>query len=425
MGIAEIADSVRSGRTSAAEVLDEHLARLRALNDELNAVVILDEERARASAAGRPRGLLAGVPFTVKEAIVVAGLPGCEASLLRAPQTGSQDATTVARLRAEGAILVGKTNISELCAHPDSSNLVYGATRNPFDPARSAGGSSGGEGAAVASGMSAFGIGSDYGGSIRAPASFCGLAGMRAGIGFAPTDGHLPPHKPHFREQLSTFGPLAPAVADLELVLSVMAGGERVGFAPLPARVGIYRDALDRYVSAECATAVELAAAALACEVVDATPPFQLAAEQLFDAISAGDTRAIIAELGPLDRASAQLQWIARAVEGAPPVPADADARLSALGQEAARWLDGIPVLLAPAAAEPAFALGGLAGNVFDLFHHCKLASALGLPAAVVPVSLSSTGLPIGVQVIGRRGYEAEVLGVARAIEQRPATIAR
>ncbi len=424
MQIGEIAESVRTGAISATEVLDGHLARLEERNGELNAVVILDVDAARAAAAGRPQGPLAGVPFTVKEAIVVAGLPGREASLLRPLEIGAKDATAVARLRAAGAILVGKTNISELCAHPDSSNLVYGATRNPFDRTRSAGGSSGGEGAAVAAGMSAFGLGSDYGGSVRAPASFCGLAGMRPGVGFAPTDGHLPHRKPYFRERLSTIGPLAPTVADLEIVLSVLAA-ERVGFAPVPARVGIFRDALDRSVSAECAAAVETAAAALACEVVDAAPPFQLAAEELFYAVSAAETHAIIGELGPLGEASPQLQWIARAVEGAPPVPVDATARFAALEAEAERWFEQVPVLLAPAAAEPAFALGGLEGNVFDLFHHCTLASALGLPAAVVPVAASAAGLPIGVQVIGRRGHESEVLGVARAIEIRAGTIAR
>ena len=195
----------------------------------------------------------------------------------------------------------------------------------------------------------------------------------------------------------------------------------------MPARVGIFRDALDRYVSADCAAAVELAAGALACEVVDATPPFQIAAEQLYDAVSAAETRAIIGALGPLGEASPQLQLDRpRGREERAPVPDDA--RSNGWRPSRPRRRPGsrtFPVLLAPAAAEPAFALGGLDGNVFDLFHHCKLASALGLPAAVVPVALSADGLPIGVQVIGRRGHEAEVLGVARAIEHAPATIAR
>jgi amidase len=419
--VADIAASIESGEESASEVLDRYLARVEARNGQLNAIVVLDQERARTAAASAPAGLLAGVPFTVKEAIDTEGLPGCEASLLRPRTVAARDATAVARLRAAGAILVGKTNISELCAHPDSSNRVYGATRNPHDLSRTACGSSGGEGAAVASGMSAFGIGSDYGGSVRAPAAFCGVVGMRPGLGRVPTDGHLPHDQPAFRRHWATIGPLARAVADIELVLSVLCG-ERLGFAPLPARVGVFRDVLDRPISAECEAAVAKAAALLACEVVDVTPPFQLAAERLYETVSAAETRAIIEGLGPLDDASPQLRSIAEGVRDAPPVPGDAFEQLAVLEREAERWFAGTHVLLAPAAAEPAFELGRL--DVFDLFHHCKLASALGLPAAVVPVSVSASGLPIGVQVIGRRSHEAEVLAVARAIERAPGTIA-
>ena len=155
----------------------------------------------------------------MKEAIDVAGLPACEASRLRPVTTPAEDAPAVALLRAAGAILIGKTNISELSAFPDSANLVYGTTRNPVDLERSAGGSSGGEAAAVAAGLSAFGLGSDYGGSIRAPAHFCGVAGIRPGIGRVPSAGHLPPVQPAARRHWSTIGPLARSVADLELVL--------------------------------------------------------------------------------------------------------------------------------------------------------------------------------------------------------------
>lgn len=413
--VTELAAAIRDGRVAARDVLDETLGRVAALNPALNAIVIHDEERARAAADRRPQGPLAGVPFTVKEAIAVEGLPGREASLLRPLEVAAADAGVVARLRAAGAIPIGKTNTSELCAHPDSSNLVYGATRNPHDPTRSAGGSSGGEGAAVGSGMSAFGIGSDYGGSIRAPAHFCGVAAIRPGLGRVPTDGHLPHEQPPFRRRWSTIGPLAPTVADLELVLSVIAG-ERIGFAPLPLRVGVFRDALDRPFSAACADAVARAAGALTCDVIEATPPFQLAAEHLYDAVSAAETRQLIEALGPLDEASPQLRRIADAVRDAAPLPSDARARADLLEAAAAPWLEQIPVLLAPAAAEPAFELD-TDRDVFGLFDHCKLASALGLPAAVVPVGRTADGLPVGVQVIGRRSCEAEVLAVARAVE--------
>lgn len=398
---------------SAVEVLDSHIERIEARNSELNAIVVLDLDRAREEALSPRPGPLSGVPFTVKEAIATAGLPACEGSRLRPVETPASDAPVVARLREAGAILVGKTNISELCAHPDSSNVVYGATRNPVDPARSAGGSSGGEASAVGAGMSSFGIGSDYGGSIRAPAHFCGVAGMRPGIGRVPTDGHLPHLQPPGRRYWSTIGPLASSVADLELVMSVLVG-EPLGGAVLPPRIAIYRDALDRPVDAVCAEAVEEAASRLGVDVVDATPPFQLEAERLYESLSAAESRQIIEGLGPLDEASPHLRSIWELVRDAEPLAFDQGV-IGGLEARAFAWLDEHPILLCPAAATPAFELGYDEPDVFDRFHHCKLASALGLPAAVVPVSTSPEGLPVGVQIVGRRGREDEVLAVARA----------
>ena len=416
MNAAEIAAGVSAGSLSAVEVLEGYVATIERLNPSLNAIVGLDLDRARAEASAPRPGPLSGVPFTVKEAIDVAGLPACEASRLRPVTTPAEDAPAVALLRAAGAILIGKTNISELSAFPDSANLVYGTTRNPLDPSRSAGGSSGGEAAAVAAGLSAFGLGSDYGGSIRAPAHFCGVAGIRPGIGRVPSAGHLPPVQPPARRHWSTIGPLARSVADLELVLSVLVG-EPVGGAPLPRRAAVFRDALERPVDGPCVAAVELAAGRLDCEVIEVVPPFQLAAEQLFDRVSAAESRETIASLGPLDDASPQLQAIWGAVDAAPPATLD-PAELVALEAEAFAWLDDHPLLLAPAGATPAFSAGCCDAAVFDRFVHCKLASALGLPAAVVPVLRSPDGLPVGVQIVGRRGREDEVLAAARAIER-------
>jgi amidase len=390
------------------------LERIEARNAELNAIVVLDDERALAEAVSPRPGPLSGLPFTVKEAIATAGLPGCEGSRLRAVETPSVDAPVVARLREAGAILVGKTNVSELCAHPDTSNLLYGATRNPVDPSRSPCGSSGGEGAAVGAGMSAFGIGSDYGGSIRGPAHFCGIFGMRPGVGRVPTEGHLPHVSPPARRYWGTIGPLAPTVALLELVMSVLVG-EPLGDAQVPRRVGIYRDQLGRPVERCCDEAVEEAASRLAVEVVDVTPPFQLEAERLFDGLSASEGRTVLEALGALDEASPHLRSIWELVKDAPPVAFD-PAVVAELEARAFAWLEEWPILLCPPAATPAFEAGYDGQDVFDLFQHCKLASALGLPAAVVPVSTSPEGLPVGVQIVGRRGREDEVLAVARAI---------
>jgi Asp-tRNA(Asn)/Glu-tRNA(Gln) amidotransferase A subunit family amidase len=392
----------------------EAVERIEARNEELNAIVVLDLDRALEEAESPRPGPLSGMPFTVKEAIATAGLPGCEGSRLRPVDVPALDAPVVARLREAGAILVGKTNVSELCAHPDTSNLVYGTTRNPINPLLTAGGSSGGEGAAVAAGMSAFGIGSDYGGSIRGPAHFCGIFGMRPGVGRVPTDGHLPYVQPPARRYWSTIGPLARTVDDLELVMSVLVG-EPLGGAELPRRIGIYRDQLGRPVDRCCDDAVAEAASRLDVDVAEVSPPFQLEAERLYEGLSASETREIIEGLGPLEQASPHLQAIWELVHEAPPVAFDR-ALVAELEGRAFAWLDEWPILLCPAAATPAFEAGYGGPDVFDLFHHCKLASALGLPAAVVPITTSPEGLPVGVQIVGRRGREDEVLAVARAV---------
>ena len=263
--------------------------------------------------------------------------------------------------------------------------------------------------------MSSFGLGSDYGGSIRAPAHFCGVAGMRPGIGRVPTGGHLPHTQPPARRYWSTIGPLASSVAGLELVMSVLVG-EPLGGAEPPRRIAIYRDELDRPVDAVCAEAVEEAASRLEVEVVDATPPFQLEAERLYESLSAAESRADHRGARPARRGLPAPALDLGRSSGDAPAAAFDRAVVAGLEARAFAWLDEHPILLCPAAATPAFELGYDEPDVFDRFHHCKLASALGLPAAVVPVTSSAEGLPVGVQIVGRRGREDEVLAVARTI---------
>ncbi len=175
-----MARAIQAREVSAVELLDAHAARIEARNPGVNAIVVprLDEAREEARAAdaalarGEPTGLLHGVPFTAKEVIEVAGMPWTNGSTLFAARVAARDAEVIRRMRRAGAILLGKTNVSEFCTFWDSVNLVYGATRNPHDPARSAGGSSGGEAAAVAAAMSPLGLGTDLGGSIRAPSAW-------------------------------------------------------------------------------------------------------------------------------------------------------------------------------------------------------------------------------------------------------------
>lgn len=453
-----MAAAVRAGEVGAVELLEAHAARIAAIDPHINALVIGDLDRAREAArrAERERahggqlGPLHGVPFTVKECMEVGGLPLREASLLRPPERSGRDATTVARLRAAGAIPLGKTNISELASFPDTTNLVYGETRNPHDLARSASGSSGGEAAAVAAGMSPLGVGSDYGGSIRGPAHATGVVGLRPGRGAVPLAGHAPSRQPPGRALWSTIGPLARTVEDAALLLGVLRGdpdpAEPRSPEAAPKAVAVMRDHAGRPLAPECEEAVARAAGALADaghDVDAAAPPRQADAERMFDEVTAAETRARIATLlrrsveeagdaGPAAREhqallSPQLasQW--EAVRGR---RIDLDRYLEALSlrteleREVDAWLDDHPILLGPVAAAPAHRLGALEGRLaggavplFELYASCTYASALGLPAAAVPVLLTGEGLPVAVQVIGRRGREDEVLAIAGRLE--------
>ncbi len=227
----QMARAIREREVSPVELVEAHIARAEKANGEINALVLprfeqaLEEAReAEAVLDGSGDiGPLHGVPFTAKESIEVAGMPCTDGSKLLQGNVSTEDAVVIRNLRGAGAILLGKTNIPELAIHYDSNNLVYGATHNPHMHGRTAGGSSGGEGAAIATGMSAFGVGSDYGGSIRIPCNFCGVVGIRPGRWIVPYKGHSPAAHPMSVQLASEIGPMARYVEDLELLLPIFA----------------------------------------------------------------------------------------------------------------------------------------------------------------------------------------------------------
>src|SRR5689334_21965274 len=222
-----MADAVRRREISARELLDLHLARIAERNPELNAIVSLDEERARAGAAaadeqtarGEATGPLHGLPFAFKDTHAVAGWRTTFGSPLFADFVPERDELIVERVRGAGVVVIGKTNVPEFAAGSHTFNKVFGTTLNPVDPTRSAGGSSGGAACALASGMVPLADGSDMGGSLRNPASFCGVVGLRPSLGRVPQWPH-----PNQWETTSVGGPLARNVGDLALLLSVVAG---------------------------------------------------------------------------------------------------------------------------------------------------------------------------------------------------------
>ena len=435
-----MARAVREREVSAVELVDACAARIEARNPQINAVVVprLDEAREEAKAAdeararGEPVGSLHGVPFTCKEVIPVAGLPCTNGSLLLAGRVAREDAEVIRRVRAAGAILLGKTNLAELSAFWDSVNLVYGATRNPHDPTRSAGGSSGGEAAAVASAMSPLGLGSDLSGSIRAPAGWTGVFGLRPSRDAIPFVRHDPLPSSAGVQAFGTAGPLVRTVDDLELALDVMAS-PRAPALPV-SRVAVFEEDGLQPVSRACRDAVRQAAAALGdagIEVVEEGPPHAAELRAAFDTIIGLEFAVALApvfgdesvEVMPyIEEQRSDARKLAPTLEGY----VAAWERVAKVDAAASDWLERNPVALCPLAPDVAPPVGTFEFPPVDgeptrpggKFTLCKYASALGLPALAVPAGRSEAGLPAGVQLFARRGQDRTLTALARVLEE-------
>src|SRR6266576_3703798 len=283
LSVVSLAEQIRRKQLSPVELVESHLTRIQELNPRLNAFVQIDAEGARRQARaaegavriGEKLGPLHGVPISIKSAIEVAGLRCESGSMLRAGIVAARDAPLVSRLRQAGAIILGVTNTPELLMAWETDNLVYGRTNSPWDPERTPGGSSGGEAAAIAAGMSAGGVGSDGGGSIRVPAHFSGICGLKPTPGRIPSTGHFPPSGGPFA-LLGVVGPMARTVADLKVLFEVIQGpddGDTFA-APVPLRwptydalrhlrIGYFEDDGRTPATAEIRNAVRTAAEAL------------------------------------------------------------------------------------------------------------------------------------------------------------------
>ena len=432
-----MARAVREREVSALELFEAHAARIAERDPEINALVLprLDEAREEADAADAApadeRGPLHGVPFTCKDPFPVAGMRAPNGSKLLADHVSDADCVAVERMRAAGAILLGKTNVSEFASWWDSVNPLFGATANPHDPSRTAGGSSGGEAAAIASGMSPLGLGSDLGGSIRNPCHFTGLFGLKAGRESLPFVEHAPlPAGPGIRS-MGVIGPMARAVADLELALGVLAI-RPLGAAERPARIAVFEEDGLQPVSRACRAAVRRAAEALAgYELVEAAPPnpgeVRAAMDIIIGTEMASTMPAVVGDR--FSELSPYLQEMFGEARGpGPGLPAylDASARLARYEGEADAWFREHPVAVCPCAPDVAPPLGGRwpaevdgvpmrPGGKLTL---ATYASALGLPAVCVPVMRAEdSGLPVGVQLIGARGSERSLLALAAELE--------
>jgi amidase len=435
-----LAQAIHQRELSALEVFDAHAERIAERDAQVNALVLprLDEAREEAQAAddalarGDHVGPLHGLPFTAKDPIPVAGMRAPNGSRLFADHVSTADAVPIRRLRDAGAILLGKTNVPEFAAHWDSVNELFGATANPHDVTRSAGGSSGGEAAALASAMTPLGLGSDFGGSIRAPAHFCGVFGLRPSRDTIPWADHHPMANGPAPRLMACVGPMARTVDDLEVALAVLAPLTHELAAPR--RIAVFEDDDLQPVSAACHAAVRRAAGALedaGHELVDARPPNQAEVRAAFD-LALGTEAAsgmVPGVRGHESELSPPMREMVESLRGFEvPLAAylDAFARLQRFEEEAEAWLeDHGGVALCPIAPDVAPPLGGSfdpvdgqptrPGGKLTL---CTYVNALGLPAVAVPVMRTERGLPAGVQLFGRRGHERALLALARELEQ-------
>jgi amidase len=449
-----MAQHIREKKISPVELAEAHLAKIARLNPKLNAFVHVDPERVRCEARhaeavvtrGETLGPLHGVPLSIKSSLDVAGLR-CEAGTrLRAGNVATQDAPLVTRLRQAGAIVLGVTNTPELLMAWETDNLLCGRTNSPWDLERTAGGSSGGEAAAIAAGMSAGGVGSDGGGSIRVPAHFSAICGLKPTPGRVPATGHFPESGGPFA-LIGVVGPMARTVGDVRALFEVMQGPDDGDACAAPVqlrwpsddetkrlRVGYFEDDGRTPVTPETRAAVRTAAKALrdaGFQVEPFRPEgledarvlwkkfFVAAGGMLIRPMFHGRER----DLSPILKQF--LEWSA----GEPPLTGGV--LLEAwIGRDLlrARFLAQMrkyPILLCPAAAIPAFRHGerswtieGKAVEYLDAWSYAEWFNLLGNPAAVVPISYSAEGLPIGVQIVGRPWEEEQVLTVAAALER-------
>ncbi|MGW2376235.1 MULTISPECIES: amidase [Kitasatospora] len=452
-----IAAAVRSGEVSAREVVDAHLARIAEVNPQANAVTQLLADRARAAAeetdraraAGERLGPLAGVPFTVKECTRIEGVPTTFGTPRFRESTAPADAIPVARLRAAGAVPIGHSNMPTLIlAGMHTRSELYGDTRNPWAPTRTPGGTSGGDGVAVATGMAALGLGNDSGGSVRIPAAFCGVAALKPTTGrFAADQRMLGPDDPGPASQLLvTDGPLARTVADLRLAYETLAGPDPrdpravpaplYGGPPQNPRVAVVTDPGGHGVHPTVRRAVAAAAEALrdAGYRVDEVSDVP----RLDEALKAYH-QLTATEFAPSWPAVRQLlgeggdRYIELTMRDNPPVDSAGLIRLMSTWMNIRRswteFLDAYPLLLGPVFTEPPVEPGlesrDQAGRdrVATAMRLCSVTSFVGVPAVAVPTGLDTDGLPTGVQLIGRPFREDLCLAAAQHVEDRLGTL--
>jgi Asp-tRNA(Asn)/Glu-tRNA(Gln) amidotransferase A subunit family amidase len=442
-----MAAMVRERRISPVELVDAHLRRIAMHNPRVNAFVVLLEEQAREAAKQAEAavmrddavGLLHGVPVTVKDSFDMAGLPTLCGSKLRLGHRAAEDATSVGRLRAAGAIILGKTNCPEFLSNYETDNYITGRTNNPWNLDYTAGGSSGGESAAISSYCSAGGIGSDGGGSIRIPAHFCGIVGLKPTPGRVSAAGHYPVIS-HPGGLMGVAGPMARTVNDVRLLFAALAGYDSQDpfSAPVPLRaapigglrIGLMEQFSDVPVQPEMRGTVHKAARALE-QIGYKVEPFRPRGIErapnlwwfFFGQLPAPLTKQLI-QGREQDAHWTSTEFLTAALEQPAPTVEDVLSNLAIRGG-LLREMENVPLVLMPACGVSAFkhrerrwSTGAKTIGLFEAMMPVTPWNLLGMPAIVVPFGQSEQGLPIGVQLVGRPWEEELILEVAARLEE-------
>ena len=455
MSATRLAARIREKQVSATEAVKAYIARIEAVNPKLNAVVQTCFERALEEAktadallaAGKTKGPLHGVPMTIKDSIDTEGVISTGGTVGRLNYVPKQDATVVARLRAAGAILLGKTNTPEytlagggIAGVATTASIIYGISRNPYDLTRSTSGSSGGAGAIVAAGGAAFDIGSDWGGSIRGPAHANGIAGIKPTSGRVPRTGHIVDYGGVF-DSWQQLGPLARRVEDLILIMPLIAGPDfkDAAIVPMPwldpakvelpkLRVAFFATSGNTETTAETMEGVRCASRALqeaGCTVEEDYPKdLMTQMSEVCGKLTRADAWSGLQRLSDKWGTKAISPTIVERMKGEQ-VPITEYTELLEKQDEARskllRWVKKYDAVVSPASIRPAPAInfgtsgprGGGGGDYLGIHN------STGWPAGVVRASTSPEGLPIGVQVVAQPWREDVVLAVCRYLESR------
>ncbi len=448
----QLAAMLRKRDVSSVEMVSAFIERIESVNHGLNAVVTLVEERASREAEDSDRRLagkgdirpLEGLPITIKDSVMTEGVRSTDGMKIFEHYIPAHDAPTVARLRAAGAVIIAKTNLPEMAMDYDCDNPVFGATNNPWNRGRVPGGSSGGEAAALASGMSPLGLGSDYGGSIRVPSHFCGIVGLKPTWGTIPMSGHMPPGEaaPPGLAHMATIGPMARFVDDLTLSYNILRGVHPSALYTVPTieahpekvdlkkiRCAIFTAAGQVPIASDIRAAIERAGKELqkaGIAVDEVKPPVDDGARIWWEYAMADGNQLLIEALG--DNLKHSRERLRNNMAATPGKSAAEYFKISIARDswrlKLAEFMERYPIILGAPFCITAFRHGevevDIDGKKFPLFGAnwpALWVNCAGLPGAVVPAGKDRDGLPIGLQIVGRAFGEETVLAVAKVAE--------